>query len=686
MGTVMDVSERVRAQLVLAARDRLVRESVNLEPEAFLRAVLDELGALVESPIGFFHLFNAEDASISLKAWSTRTVQDFCTAAPRAERYPLERAGIWADCVRRGEPVIHNDYPNEQHRRGLPPGHAQVSRELVVPVSRAGRIVAILGVGNKPRDYVPEDVELVGRLADFAWDIAERRFLERQRRDSEAVYQSLFSRMDEGFAVVQVSAREPGLPVCSLLELNPALERQLVQGASSRGSLTELMGDHGKSLAERCINIARTGSPDTWKIEIREGHYEVRGFPVTADRVALLVLNVTERHRAQEMAARSERLDALSRMAGGVAHEFNNLLGGLFGSLELAEESLREGDAADARDQLRQALGAFDRARELGRRLLTFARGGEPRKTAGDLGQLIRQVAQSALADSGLAADLLIPSNLWRCEFDPQQIAQVVEILVRNAREWSAPGGALEISASNEVLAPEGSEPAARGAPLPPGRYVRFNVRDHGAGIPSEVVHRVFDPFFSTRAAGVGLGLPTAHSIVHRHGGDMLLESAPGLGTCVSVFIPARPPSGAPRAALSEPSYRAEGRVLLMDDEPTVRAMVSRMLERAGFNVVATADGAEAAEVFAAEFAAGRRFRAAILDLTVPGGVGGKVAAERILRVDPQIPLVVASGYADDPIMAEPGRFGFSASVGKPFRQSELMRAVELAIERRAQA
>jgi len=159
--------------------------------EELLQKTLDEVGALTNSPIGFYHFIESDQKTISLQAWSTRTLEEFCKAEGKGLHYPISRAGVWVDCVHQRRPVIHNDYSTLSHRKGMPEGHAPVIRELVVPIMRSDRIVAILGIGNKLDNYTEQDVEVVSYLADVAWEITMRKQAEDARRLNESRLETL---------------------------------------------------------------------------------------------------------------------------------------------------------------------------------------------------------------------------------------------------------------------------------------------------------------------------------------------------------------------------------------------------------------------------------------------------------------------------------------------------------------
>jgi two-component system, cell cycle sensor histidine kinase and response regulator CckA len=408
---------------------------------------------------------------------------------------------------------------------------------------------------------------------------------------------------------------------------------------------TLLIAKHG---AERII--ADSASP------IRDKNKGIVG-------VVIVFRDITERQKLIEAMNRNQNLESLGMLAGGIAHDFNNLMGGIFGYIELA---MKEPAGDNGVQYLSNAMATISRARSLTRQLLTFAKGGFPVRKLDSLFPLVRETAQFALSGSNVSCGFDVPDDLWPCNFDAGQISQVIDNIVINAQQAMPGGGNVEISAKNVSLKEK------EHLTLPAGGYVRISITDRGAGIPKEIRHRIFDPFFSTKAKGHGIGLATCYSIVNRHGGCIDVESEPGKGCTFRVFIPAfgDSVSSVTKEAVSE--HEGNGTILIMDDEPVIRETMRIILQSFGYSVISTSNGQEAIACFLAEAKANRKFAGMIFDLTVPGGMGGKEAIKEIRKVDPEIPAFVASGYTDNPVIANPGEFGFTASISKPFTRDEL--------------
>jgi CheY-like chemotaxis protein len=283
---------------------------------------------------------------------------------------------------------------------------------------------------------------------------------------------------------------------------------------------------------------------------------------------------------------------------------------------------------------------------------------------------LIQEAVQFALSGGNVACRFAFDDHLWLCDIDKNQIGQVVDNIVINAQHAMPNGGAIDVSAVNLRLGDK-ENPA-----LPAGTYVRLSFRDYGIGISKDLMPRIFDPFYTTKPKGHGLGLATCYSIVHRHGGCIDVESEPGKGSTFHVYLPAVTGSIAEQVKPSV-KRRGAGTIIVVDDEEVIRRTVSKMLQLLGYQAVCKSDGRELVEFYAAELALGHRYVGIILDLTIRDGMGGVETAAAIRRVDPRVPIFVASGYADDAAMQSPAEFGFNASLCKPFTVAELSELLE---------
>ncbi len=381
---------------------------------------------------------------------------------------------------------------------------------------------------------------------------------------------------------------------------------------------------------------------------------------------AVLVLrDITEQRRREEELYRAQKLESLGVLAGGIAHDFNNILTTVLGNISLARFSLDEPEKVA--EFLEEAEKAALQARNLTQQLLTFSRGGMPVRELIALEEVIKEAAGFATRGSGVKCLFRISRKLWGVEADRGQIAQVIQNIVLNAVQAMPEGGTVTVKATNHRV--------AEGKPgLPPGSYVKISIRDTGVGIPEENLSRIFDPYFTTKETGCGLGLSIAYSIVKRHGGKIEVESKPGRGSTFHIYLPATGRKVPKREKEEGRLRKGSGRILLMDDEKTIREVARRMLQHLGYQVEVAADGKEAINKFRRAKKEGRPFDLVIMDLTVVGGMGGKEAARRILKIDPKAKLVVSSGYSNDPILSSHREYGFCGALRKPYKLEDLSR------------
>ena len=466
--------------------------------------------------------------------------------------------------------------------------------------------------------------------------------------------------------------------------LNPAAESILgISEEEARGRLVEevfdLKPDRRSSQLrplERLLRPSAEGTVVDARLEVEDGrqlYLEVVGAPMqTGDdsRVGAVLAfrDVTEKERREEEQARVERLESIGLLAGGIAHDFNNLLTIILGNITVL--------GMDARDRklsaYKEARKAVSRASDLTQQLLTFSRGGAPIREPALIGELVKDAATLSLSGSNVSCDVDLPTDLATVEVDAGQMHQVFSNLFINAGDAMPDGGSVQVTGENVI------DPAPS---LEPGSYVRINIEDNGPGISKHDLARIFDPYFSTKETGTGLGLSSAFSIVRRHDGLLTVRSRLGYGSTFSVLLPSSSKKVAPKTDSQPLSLTGEGRVLLMEDEVLVRKVTVDLLIRYGFQVTEASSGEEAVERYAEHFTAGECFDVVVMDLTVPGGLGGREAMARILEIDPAAVGIVASGYSNDPIMANPRDHGFRAVISKPYQVDVLARTLADLIE-----
>jgi PAS domain S-box-containing protein len=379
--------------------------------------------------------------------------------------------------------------------------------------------------------------------------------------------------------------------------------------------------------------------------------------------------DVTDRHRHQDEQQRISKLNSLGVLAGGLAHDFNNLLTTILGNVFVAK--LRMVPQDPLTHNLEQAEQACLRAKELTQQLLTFAKGGAPIKTSIALGDLLRKSVIFALSGSSISCHFDIPNDLWPLDADTSQLRQVIQNLTINARQAMPQGGHFSIRVENAALPTSATLPSPT---LATGNYVKISFEDQGTGIKDQELPNIFDPYFTTKPGASGLGLATAHSIIQQHQGHISVHSKMGKGTTFTVFLPSSYSSiNVDRQTIP----KGRGRILVMDDEQSIRRMVEDALTQFGYEVTAAEDGQTAIDLFSAALTSGKTFDAILLDLTIPGGMGGKEAIQHLKRLDPHVKAIVTSGYSDDPIMSDFQSYGFQDILVKPYKIVDLAKTLE---------
>jgi len=399
--------------------------------------------------------------------------------------------------------------------------------------------------------------------------------------------------------------------------------------------------------------------------------FETRIVPCGEDKILSIIRDITERKQMEAELINARKLESLGTLAGGIAHDFNNILAAILGNVSYARIYAEEG--SELYKLLVEAEAACLRAQGLTHQLLTFSRGGKPVKDVIRIGEMLRDATKFALHGSNVSCRFQIAKDLWPVEVDRGQIDQVLNNLVINADQAMADGGQLQVRAENVELK-QGEVPS-----LKAGRYVKVEVEDEGGGIPGEHLEKIFDPYFTTKQKGRGLGLASAYSIVKKHSGSIQAVSELGRGTTFIVYFPASKEEPKEKM-MGEDVITGEGRVLLMDDEEIIRQMAARLIGKLGYEVVTALDGKEAVEKYKKAQRAGRPFGVVILDLTVKGGMGGEEALERLKGIDPEVKAIVSSGYSSDSVMSDYKAAGFAGMIAKPYSLAKISQVLKTQI------
>jgi len=644
-GVFRDITDRWETEEALRESEKRFREMAELLPEVIFQIDLEGNISFINQRA--FSLFRYEPEDLA------RGINAFEVLMPEERR----RA---ADNIRRvldGEEVGAIHYQCQKKDGSLFPGLIFSS-----PVIRNGKIVGLLGC---------------------VIDITNLKKTEEALRQSEEKYRQIMEHAPAGIYEVDF-VRKKFVAVNDMMCHYTGYSQEEFLSMSPFDILTE---ESQRLFAERLKKIlSGEPVPEVAEYRIKDKNKKERWVLISARYLydqgkprgaTVVVHDITEKKKMEEEIQKGKKLESLGVLSGGIAHDFNNFLTAILGNLSLAK--LDTDPAAEAHRLLEEAEKAAARAKDLTLQLLTFSKGGMPVRKLASLKEVIRESAEFVLRGSKAKPNFFFPEDLWAAEVDTGQISQVMQNLVINADQAMPQGGVIEVRAEN-VLLQEGT-----GNPATPGKYLKITVQDRGMGIPEDHLPRIFDPYFTTKQKGSGLGLATAYSIVKKHEGCINVQSTLGAGTVFQIFLPASEKPSPEKIVEGKQAMNGNGRVLVMDDEEMIRGMFDKILSRMGYEVESAREGSEAVSLYQKARESGRTFDAVILDLTVPGGLGGKETFEQLRDLDPEVKAIVSSGYSNDPILAKYEDYGFKGMVAKPFDFSELSRTLKAVIhDRRA--
>jgi PAS domain S-box-containing protein len=610
-----------------------------------------------------------------------------CGAEGQGQHYPIDEAGVWADAFHQRSPVIHNDYASLAHKKGLPEGHAPITRELVVPIIREGKVTEIMGVGNKATNYVQDDVDVAVMIAAMVQDIIDRKRAEDALRNERELLRQITMSSPVGIVVVHRSGQIVMANTAAETVLGVKMDELAQRNYDSPvWKHTDLAGDVFPVDQLPVARVLATGAPvfDVENgIEWPDGHrvlLSVNAAPLmgasgAVDRVVATITDITEHKQAEITRAsletqlrESQKMEAIGTLAGGVAHDFNNIIATILGNAELAFQDAVTNPRA-AQESVNEIRKAGRRARSLVQQILSFSRRQSTERERIDVAAVVLESARllRAILPARLALDVDCEPAVPPVLADATQIEQVMINLATNAMQ-AMPSGPGRISIRLDTAMVDAAlaetHPSLRGLHARhPGRTVRIAVSDTGQGMEAATLERIFEPFFTTKAVneGTGLGLSVVHGIVQGHEGAITVESRLGKGTCFTLYLPvAEGEAGAPErgasAAASAPELSLAGglRVLYLDDDEALVFLVKRLLERRGYRVSGYTNQREALNALRADAAA---FDLVLTDYNMPGASGLDVAREvRTIRAD--LPVAVASGFVDEELRAQAAAAG----------------------------
>jgi PAS domain S-box-containing protein len=671
-GLEIDITDRKRNENLLALEHSLaIQLNTANSTQAWLKLCLDAAINASEMDCGGIYLVNEHDKSLSLAVHQGFSDEFIAFASS------YEADSINAEIVLGGNP-IYTQYDKLNTFHSILE-HEKLHTIGMIPVTHENNVIGCLNIGSHVRDDIPAYARTVlETIANRVGSSIVQLKTEEALRESEEKHRSIVEQFSEGLILTDETGR--------IIEWNKACEK--ISGIESAAALGKTIWDISydmhppesrtpeiRSQIKNTVHQFCTPDESTAQNKVVEGIFiradgQQRNFRQTMFSIprknsylfATILEDITERKKTEETIQKSQRLESLGILAGGIAHDFNNLLGGIYGYIDLAHSESRDEKTCK---YLKSSLSTIDRAIALTTQLLTFAKGGAPIRTVTALVPLLQETVAFALRGSNCSVNFNVDKNLWQCNIDKNQICQVIENITINAYQAMPSGGAIEVSAVNITLN-DSSHPV-----LPSGQYVKVSIKDSGTGIAKNVMLHIFDPFYTTKTKGYGLGLATSYSIINRHEGIIDVDSEPGRGSTFHIYLPA----SIDAAVVSSPKskrHKGSGVFIIVDDEEVVRNTTSSMLELMGYSTVCINEGRAALDFYERERNAGHKFSAMIVDLTIPGGMGGKEIINEIRKFDSSVPVFAMSGYADDAVMTNPSQYGFTASIAKPFMIGQL--------------
>jgi len=686
-GYLVDISERVRAedvlrrrvdfeQLIMRASTRLVSDLAPGELDARIDEALADIGRFLEVDRSYVFLLSPDGAFMD-------NTHEWVAGGVSAERANLQHLPVgdtfpwFANELRRRfvvpVPVVA-DLPPEASAEKAEFEREGILSLICVAMIHGGEIGGFLGldVVRSQRNWSEDEIALLRVMGEMLMGAIARQCAERALQESEQKYKTLVESTATGFVILDDQGR--------VLDANAEYVRMTGRRTleEMRGhSVVEWTADH--DLARNAVAVAECMQAGFVRdLQIDYVHDDGTVVPILINatatetkgtqRIIAIIRDMSDRKRLEAEILRSEKLRSVGVLAGGIAHDFNNILTAILGNISLLQATLAADDSAA--EHLNEVEKASQRARELTRQLLTFSRGGDPVRKPFHPEPLIRECATLALRGRASACEFSFAPNLVPVDGDEGQIGQVLRNLVINASQAMDGSGTVRISAENRTVR-DGEVHT-----LAAGNYLAVAIADNGVGISEKHRLRIFDPYFTTKRDGRGLGLAVSHSVVANHHGSITVDSQVGQGSVFTVYLPSASGDAIAVHTAAAEIVRGRGLVLIMDDEESVRQIAGKIVRALGYEAAYARDGREAIDIWREARAKGQPFDVAIMDLTVPGGMGGREAIRELLAIDPEAKAVVSSGYCQDPVMANFRDYGFRDVLAKPYSVLDVSRAL----------
>ena len=679
---------KIPYEVINATIKKIIDFSTDCNSKDLMQKFIDEVEVLTNSEIGFFHFVDEDQDAVILQIWSTNTMNNICKAQEiegSNMHYPISKGGVWVDSIRLRKAIIHNDYPNLPNKKGLPKGHAPVLRELIIPIFRQEKVVAVFGVGNKTTAYTQEDLKLASVLANQAWETINRKIDEEEIQRNSKQYQnfiqlsresiekyellkpmSLFLPIHEQFIwlkenLILTECNAAFLKMYNFKSPNEILKHKLseifnknvldnkISNIINKGFFwqkleeTEVLNGAGGTIIHVISNLS----------SVIEANY--------LKSIWITKIDISDKKRIEKEVEHVQRMESLGIVAGGLAHDFNNILVGILGNVELMKLDKTNMDLQ--KRTLDNIERAVTRGRDITNQLFNFTRKTEPKVKRQSISKIIESSIKLALPGSKSSCSVDIEENLPQINVDVGQINQVLTNLLINA-DQAMNGGKINIEAriidiSNSFY-------------LKTGQYILISVKDEGPGIPEEIKDKIFTPFYSTKETGLGLGLASCMSIVKSHDGHIEFESELGIGTEFKVYLPVSIKPYVEENIHSIPKPIKKGRVLLLDDDETVLVILKNFLEQLGEDVTITQSSTEAINLYKEALESDSRFDLVFLDLIIPGGLDGILVANEIRKFDKLASCIICTGTLNAKEYLEFKKYGFVNRLSKPFSFGDL--------------